>query len=67
MTAYVDYLFEESPSFEYTIKEPWISICSDAGLRQNWNQLPMDVKSCDSLGLFKTIIKTNLFEIAYEC
>ena len=31
----------------------------------NWNDLPFDIRACDSVNVFKRKLKTHLFSIAY--
>jgi len=31
----------------------------------NWNDLPYDIRACDSVNVFKRKLKTHLFNIAY--
>ena len=31
----------------------------------NWNDLPFDIRACDSVNVFKRNLKTHLFNIAY--
>jgi len=31
----------------------------------NWNDLPYDIRACDSFNVFKRKLKTHLFNIAY--
>jgi len=31
----------------------------------NWNDLPFDIRACDSVNVFKLKLKTHLFNIAY--
>ena len=31
----------------------------------NWNDLPFDIRACDSVNVFKRKLKTHLFNIAY--
>ena len=31
----------------------------------NWNDLPYDIRSCDSVNVFTCKLKTHLFNIAY--
>ena len=32
-----------------------------------WNSLPSDIKNCDSLNMFKRLLKTHLFRKAFKC
>jgi len=31
----------------------------------NWNDLPFDIRACDSVNVFKRKLKTHLFNVAY--
>jgi len=31
----------------------------------NWNDLPFDIRACDSINVFKHKLKTHLFNIAF--
>ncbi len=32
-----------------------------------WNELPHDIQICTSLNCFKSLIKTHLFKLAFDC
>ena len=52
-------LDHEIPSSKYG--ERAFSICGP----MSWNNLPLDIKLIDKLSLFKTKVKTHLFQIAF--
>ena len=41
------------------------SRCFKHSAALNWNDLPYDIRACDSVNVFKRKLKTHLFSIAY--
>ena len=43
-----------------------LSRCFKHSAAINWNDLPYDIRACDSVNAFKRKLKTHLFNLAYH-
>ena len=50
----------------YRLSDSPFGSCIRNSMIRNWNNLPMDIRFCQTLGSFKKLLKTHYFRIAFE-